>query len=134
VFILGSLLIGAVVASLFSGRLKKSEIFGHMFEDIRLIEGLPGVQSAGIQDWTNWSRGEKTHTLAVNVLWAGDKNKQDELAAQITQLVLQNDPKARDYDFLNIVITRGYSLGIAQAHVSQGYKHSRAEWTTPPNQ
>jgi len=56
-----------------SDKLAQWRPFPQLLEDARLVEGVEGVQAAGVQDMSsrNSSSGEKKTTLLINVYWAG---------------------------------------------------------------
>jgi uncharacterized RDD family membrane protein YckC len=119
-------LIGAEV--LLEPKLMKSKTFAHMFEDIKLIEAIPGVQNAGIQEMRNLTNPGDRRSLIVNVVWTGDSANQEILADRIAGIVLENDPTTDNDKMLSIVIVRGYDLGFLHYQVSQSFAHSPAEW------
>jgi uncharacterized RDD family membrane protein YckC len=129
--ILGSLfLIFSVGGAILSSKLTRSGPFPQLVEDIRLIEGIEGVQAAGVQDltWTNWGSGEKTTIFVINVYWTGKSDEDEAFADQVSKLILGRDAKVREHDQLRVTLIRGYDLGIAHTQVAHTYQHTPAEW------
>jgi hypothetical protein len=147
-------IIGLLLIALFLGtgvlgdKLAQWGPFPQLLEDVRLVEGMEGVQAAGVQDLntSNSGSGEKKKILVINVHWAGksaDKqafaddwktnfeekweNKQP-IADQVAKLIIEHDPTVKEHDQLKITVIRGYSLGIAHAQVAYHYQHTPAEW------
>ena len=139
--LLGSLFVGTGV---FSDKLKQWRPFPQLLEDVRLVEGMEGVQAAGAQDMTsrNSSSGEKKTTLVINVYWAGKSTdhpftgtltnegwaEKQTIADQVAKLIIGHDSTVKEHDSLKVVVIRGYSIGIAHAQISYFYEHTPAEW------
>lgn len=131
--ILGSLLIVVFVATgILGNKLEKWGPFPQLLDDVRLVEGMDGVQTAGVQDlnWSNWGSGAKKKILVINVSWVGKSADEEGFADQVARLILQHDSTVPQHDLLRVVIIRGYDLGIAHAQVSHPYEHTPAEWNT----
>jgi uncharacterized RDD family membrane protein YckC len=98
--------------------------------DLRLIEGLHGVQAAGIQDlkWSSWSGDQVKTILAINVRFVGRRQDEEILADKVVRMILSHDPNAEKHDLLRVTTVRGYDLGIAESHVSQVFQHTTSEW------
>jgi uncharacterized RDD family membrane protein YckC len=129
--ILGFLVaIVAVGGTMLGNRVAKSGSFPQMLEDVRLLEGMQGVQAAGVQDlnWINYGSGARQTILVVNVYSSGKPGDEEAFADNVVKLMMDHDPGAKDHDLLRVNISRGYDLGIAHAQVSQSYVHSPAEW------
>jgi uncharacterized RDD family membrane protein YckC len=127
--ILGSLLVVlSVTAGILGNKAEKWGPFPQMLQDVNLVENMPGVQQAGVQELTNWSNGEKETIFVVNVFWTGKPADEKAFANRVAKLVLQNDPTVKGYDLLRIAMIRGYDLGIAHAHVSNAFEHAPADW------
>jgi uncharacterized RDD family membrane protein YckC len=127
--IIGLFIVALICAEvLLEPKLKKSETFAHMFQDIKLIEEIPGVQTAGIQEMRNLTDPGDQRSLIVNVVWTGDSANQEILADRIAGIVLENDPTTDNDKMLSIVIVRGYDLGFWRYQSSQSFVHSPAEW------
>lgn len=99
-----------------------------MWDDLRIVEAMPGVQSASMQLSTNWSKGPKERTLVVNAHWAGKSEDAEAFADQIAAAILAHDKDAEGYGSLSISLIRGYDLGIAHAQVSRRFAHTIAQW------
>jgi hypothetical protein len=102
--------------------------YPQLLADLRLLEETRGVQSAGIQDMTSWSDGEKKKILIVNIRWTGESSDESAFADQIAGIILQHDLTVKEGDMLRVNMIRGYNIGIATGQVSRAYQHSPAEW------
>jgi uncharacterized RDD family membrane protein YckC len=122
--------------------------FPQLLTDARAVEGMEGVQAAGVQDLsqTAFGSGEKTKILVINVYWAGksvDRQvftshsagnfhdnwvAKEAFADQVGRLIIKHDPTVKDHDLLKVVVIRGYDLGIAHVHISYYYQRTPAEW------
>jgi uncharacterized RDD family membrane protein YckC len=129
--ILGSLLVVLFLGTgILGNKLTKWGPFPQLLEDVRLVEGMAGVQAAGVQDlkWNNWGGGDKKTILVINVHWAGRSADEQAFADQVAKLIIEHDPKVKEHDLLRVVMIRGYDLGIAHAQVSHPYEHTPPEW------
>jgi uncharacterized RDD family membrane protein YckC len=129
--ILGSwLLIVGVGGTVLGYRLTKSGSFPRLLEDVRLLEGMRGVQVAGVQDlnWVNFQSGERQTILAVNVYPRENSAEEEAFADTVAKLIMEHDATAKEHDLLRVTINRGYDLGIAHGQVSHSFAHTPAEW------
>jgi uncharacterized RDD family membrane protein YckC len=149
------MILGLTLAVLFLGtgilgnRIARWGPFPQMLEDVRLVEGIEGVQAAGAQDvnQSNSGSGEKKKILVINVYWAGESAdthafsgtftgpfregwaSKQAFADQVAKLIIGHDSTVNDHDSLKVVIIRGYNLGICRAQISYFYQHTPAEWS-----
>lgn len=129
--ILGSSLVLLVFGTgILGNKLAKWGPFPQLLEDARLLEGLQGVQSAGVQDLTRTvsNSSGRQKVLVLNVNWTGRRADEIAFADQVAQLILKHDSKVPQYDLLRVTVTRSYDLGIAYARVSRFYEHTPEEW------
>ncbi len=129
--ILGFLLIALFLGTgVLGDKLAQWGPFPQLLEDVRLVEGMEGVQAAGVEDLntSNSGSGEKKKILVINVHWAGKSAERQAFADQVAKLIIEHDPTVNEHDQLKITVIRGYSLGIAHAQVSYYYQHTPAEW------
>jgi uncharacterized RDD family membrane protein YckC len=124
--------------------------FPQLLEDARLVEGMEGVQAAGLRDLNTSRSGsaERKKVLVISVYWTGKSPKvqtsddhlkgrfaeqwadKEGFADQVAKLIIGRDPTVKEHDSLKVVVIRGYNLGIARAQVSYFYEHTPAEWNT----
>jgi uncharacterized RDD family membrane protein YckC len=148
-------ILGALVGSLFVGtgalndRLAQWRPFPQLLEDARLVEGMEGVQAAGVEDvsWPTSNSGEKRTSLVINVYWAGKSTgnplteslpqittegwaEKQPIADQVAKLILGHDSTVKEHDSFKVVVIRGYDIGIAHAQISYSYEHTPTEWNT----
>jgi len=154
------LLIGFVATGVLSNKLAQWGTFPQLLEDVRVVEGIDGVQVAGVQDLNtrNFSSGGKKRTLVISVYWAGKSSiglalwgrrlqnfkeswaEKQPVADSVARLIIEHDPTVKEHDSLKVVVIRGYDIGIAHAQISYFYEHTPAEWNTrlfgasPPDQ
>jgi uncharacterized RDD family membrane protein YckC len=129
--ILGGLAILLFVSGkLVENRLEKWGQMPQLLADVRLVEGMAGVQNAGVQDLSskNYSSGVTKKFLIVNAFWTGKSSDGEAFADKVAKLILQNDPQAQDHDVLRVVVIRGYDLGIARAQQRDPFERTPAEW------
>ncbi len=129
--ILGSGLIALFLGTgVLGNKIAQRGPFPQLLEDVRLVEGMEGVQSAGVQDMTTSSSGseERQKILVVNVNWAGKSADKQAFADQVAKIIIEHDPTVKEHDQLKITLIRGYFLGIAHAQASYYYEHTPAEW------
>ena len=101
-----------------------------MLDDVRLVEGVNGVQRAGAQGLRSGFGGtEMKATLVISVFWSGSSGEEEAFADRIGKMVLQKDPTARVHDAIRVVVVRGYNIGIAHARVTHAFEHTPAEWS-----
>jgi uncharacterized RDD family membrane protein YckC len=129
--ILGLLLIAFLLGTgVLGDKLAQWGPFPQLLEDVRLVEGMEGVQAAGAQDLntTNSGSSERKKILVINVHWAGKSADKQAFVDQVAKVIIEHDPTVKEHDQLKIALIRGYSLGIAHAQVSYYYQHTPAEW------
>jgi uncharacterized RDD family membrane protein YckC len=147
--ILSALLLSLFVSTgILSDKLAQWRPFPQLLEDVRLVEGMEGVQAAGVQDMNsrNFSSGGKKTTLVINVYWAGKSAgnhpftesltervtegwaEKQPIADQAAKLIIGHDSTVKEHDSLKVVVIRGYNIGIAHAQISYTYEHTPAEW------
>lgn len=103
--------------------------FGQFTEDIRQIEKLPGVHSASIRRLNSSNHGAaKVANLQVEVRCTVATTDEQALANQIADSLITVDPGIEEYGTLQIVLIRGYDIGIAHSFFSQTYSDSPAGW------
>lgn len=112
-----------------SGRLKAWTPMSQLLDDVAAVEEIPGVQSASVQDLTQWGGESKQKILVISARWAGKSEGVEPLANQIAASILARDKSAQSYDELSVNIIRGYDLGIANSHISRQYSHTVADWS-----
>ena len=129
--ILSVLLPALAIALAWSGsRPARYGPFPRMLDDVRVVENMPEVQSASVQDlyWRSFNGGSTRRIFVVTVRWTGPSGSEDSAADQIAKEILQNDSEVQTRDALRIVFIRGYDLGIAHAQVARSFQHTPAEW------
>lgn len=120
---------GAAMAALWK---KPASPFPELLEDVRLVESMPQVYSATAQEVNPWGGSGRKKILVINAHWGGKPGGEKAFADEVAKKILQHDSKAESHDLLRVLITRGYDLGIANAHLSYRFEHSPAEWNQPP--
>lgn len=135
---------GLVGGNLLYNKLMKVVDFPALWEDLRLIENIEHIQSAGIFDRTEWHSGKvKQKSYVVNVFWSCNESgevpialAEVALANQVAAQILAHDPQVKNRDQLRIVMIRGYDLGIAHAAASEQFVDTPADWEAkiPPSQ
>lgn len=129
--ILGSfIVILSLAAGILDEKAEKWGPFPQMLQDVRLVEGLANVQQAGVQDLTQYTfgGGASEKVFVVNVFWTGKSTDEEAFADRVAKSIVQSDPSVQDHDLLRVVMTRGYDIGIASAHVSDAFDHTPAQW------
>jgi uncharacterized RDD family membrane protein YckC len=143
------LLVYFIGTGVLSNKLAQWGSFPQLLEDVRVVEGMEGVQAAGVQDLnTRNSSGEKKRTLVISVYWAGKSAgshafvgspprkftegwaEKQLVADSVAKLIIEHDSTVKDHDSLKVVVIRGYNIGIAHAQISYFYEHAPAEWNT----
>jgi uncharacterized RDD family membrane protein YckC len=131
--VIGALIVAGIIGGrILEGKILKLANFPVMFADVRLIEGMEGVQSAGISDltWTSWPGPEKKTIYVVNVFWTGKKGEEEAFANRVASQILQHDAQVMERNVLRIAIVRGYDLGIAHAEITHHFDDTPANWKT----
>lgn len=104
--------------------------FPQMLQDVSVIEGMSGVQQAGVQELTSWTGDTKRKIYVVNIRWSGKSADEESTADTVASLILRNDRNVQRYDLLRVVMIRGYDLGIAHAQIARSFEHSPASWNS----
>jgi uncharacterized RDD family membrane protein YckC len=131
--VVGALVVAGIIGGkILEGKILKLANFPAMFADLRLIEGMEGVQSASISDLTtsSWSGAGKKTVYVVNVFWAGKKGDEGAFANRVASQILQHDAQVMQRNLLRIAIVRGYDLGIAHAEITHRFDDTPANWKT----
>ncbi|HEY0701194.1 MAG TPA: RDD family protein [Candidatus Acidoferrales bacterium] len=102
--------------------------FAQLLLDQAAIEKMPQVRTVGLSDMRNLNNGETQHVLGVSVAWTGKVEDEQKFADEVARFLLENDPTAQDYERIQIVLWRGYDLGIANSQVSHTFAHTPEEW------
>jgi hypothetical protein len=128
--VVGTLLVLSVVGGGVSYQLSKSGFFPELWQDLQLVEHMDGVQSGNaLVSWSHSASGELTkRTLIIRIIYSQKAWSPEAMADQAVRLILQNDKNVHDYDMLQIVITRGYDLGIAHGSFTWKFEHTPADW------
>ena len=94
----------AVGGTMLGNRVAKSGSFPQMLEDVRLLEGMQGVQAAGVQDlnWINYGSGARQTILVVNVYSRGKSADEEAFADTVAKLMMEHDPGAKEHDLLRV--------------------------------
>jgi len=121
-----------------------------LLEDVRVVEGVEGVQATGVQDMNthNFRSGEKKKTLVINVYWVGKSAgnhpfaeslthkvtegwaEKQPIADRVAKLIIEHDSTVNEHDSFKVVVIHGYNIGITHAQVSYSYEHTPSEWNT----
>jgi len=111
-------------------KLTKWGPFPELSEDVRIVEKMKGVQSAGAQDlsWASWGSETRKKILVITVMWTGRSADEEAFASEVAKTILQHDPDVQNRDLLRIVMIRGYDLGIAHTQVTRSFEKSPADW------
>jgi uncharacterized RDD family membrane protein YckC len=129
--IIGTLVILlAAIPSLIVPILFGKGALAQMRTDATLVERIDGVQSAGSNETSVFHSGnnDSAKLLSITILWTGKPGNEEQIADEVAKLITQNDRSLQNYTRMNIVITRGYDLGIGSRWTSRTFGHSPDEW------
>jgi uncharacterized RDD family membrane protein YckC len=100
-------------------------------KDIRAVEQIDGVQSAGIARITTYNRSEgwKLASLAVTIHCLCKEGEEGSVADDVARALLQRDPHFQDYPRLTITVLRGYDMGIAASMHQKRFSNTPSGWS-----
>ncbi|WP_158823042.1 RDD family protein [Granulicella sp. S156] len=126
------LLVSGIFAMVTYNWLEQNGSFPEIMQDIRLVEGVDGVEASSVMTGTqHFASSDEIKTIfTVNVVWRGPCHEERSHAGHIAELLLQRDPRIEEYDLLQIGVTCGYDLGIASHQISRNVTLSPSEWQT----
>lgn len=125
----GALLALSVIVGITGHLMTKWGFFPELLQNLQLVEQMDGVQQGGaVVSWTYKLNGVKTKSLDITVVWSKATWNPAIIADQVARLILLNDPNAKDYDQLQIVVARTYDIGIASSWVSRPFYGTPAAW------
>ena len=110
----------------------ESSFLSPLLEDIRLIEKMDGVLAAGAQEMIYSSSGsiKNKNILSLNVKLSKAPTDEEKFASHVANLILDRDPNAKNHDAINVILTRGYDLGVASWHTTRVFSYSPYLWST----
>jgi uncharacterized RDD family membrane protein YckC len=129
-FLLSLLAILTVAGVAFSNKMEQWDRFPQLQQDVKLIEQMDNVQSASAQEPRLIRSGGEPgrRVLVIDVSRSERVWSPAEEADQVARVILNSDPKVKEYDVLSIGITRSYNIGIASGWISRRFAHSPDEW------
>ena len=112
--------------------LERNGALPEIVQNMRLVEGLDGVETSNVMTGTQHfsSSDESESVFAINVVWRGHCDQERSNANHIAGLLLQHDPRIKEYGLLQIGVTCGYDLGIASHQKNRSFTLSPSEWQT----
>jgi len=126
--VVGTWLLLSSVAVLASGLLA-AKIPSGLFRAIEAVEATGEVHSASIFIGKSWnSNGEVTEYVTVNAILKHPISDPVGMTEELALVVLKEFPEARDVDFVDVKLTRGYDLGFASAWKRTGEYRAPEEW------
>jgi uncharacterized RDD family membrane protein YckC len=98
-----------------------------MMENVRLVEQVDGVQSAGVVKNTGYNG--RTLALSVTIRCNCEEGAEEAIADKAARELLRGDPHISDYPVINIVVGRGYDIGIASTLTSKRFSDTPDRWS-----
>ena len=123
----------ALLAPLFIEQLSQKEFFAELIETREQIQNVPQVVYASINDGKstfNSTDGEsKTTTYLSSQVLINNQNVNDEnLAAEIANVILETHQEAKQRDIIQVILTYGYDIGIASKWNNYRYSFAPNYW------
>lgn len=124
------LAIGAYVGgNIFRHWIASKVDMSQLTQDLRVIENMPGVQSAGIVDQVSRSSNDtRTTTCVVTVRWTGRTEDMESIAKTVGKKLIEIDSGTAKHDTLGVTVIRGYNLGIASSYRTYRCNYTLEEW------
>jgi len=136
--ICGAVIIFALVAPIFIGKLGQNEFFLELTKTRNHIQKEPQVIYATIQDGkTTFAplNGESTVTtyLSSQVLINNQNVEDEKLASKIAYIIIDTQKEANQRDVIQVVLTYGYDIGIASSWRNYRYSYPPEQWREKKN-
>ncbi len=131
-FIAGALLfIVAGITSMLGILMPQSGAFQQIMNDYRLVEQVDGVQSSNVVVNSVYepSRGWKNLALTVTIRCNCQESAEGEIADEAAIALLRGDPHLPEFPKVNIVVLRGYNIGIASSFTFDRYSDTPDGWS-----
>ena len=121
----------AEAASVLGVAMPQMSSFRQIMNDYRLVEQVDGVQSANIMSNSlyNSSQGWKTQALTVMIHCNCQESAEEYVADEAAIALLRGDPHLPEFPTVNIVVLRGYNIGIASSITSEHYSDTPDGWS-----
>ena len=116
--ICGIIMVLALLTPISTNQLSRNEKFSELIKTREQIQNVPPVVYASIQDCQSTfspvdGQAKTTTYLNANVLLNNPKIKDEKLAIKIAKILLETHKEANQRNFIRVVLTYGYDIGIA---------------------
>jgi hypothetical protein len=126
--VVGVVLAAAAVAPYFTMNLANSGRFAPLMQAYKAVNAVPGVVVATVNQGETFGNGANTTYLQVTAFIAEPRVQDPALAKQLAKAALDADPSYMKLDVVQVVLARGFDIGIASAHTSMNYNDTPAGW------
>ncbi len=127
--VVGVFLVAAAVAPYFTMNLAaNSELFASLMQAYKAVNAVPGVVVATVNKGETFGSGANSTYLQVTAFIAEPRVQDPALAKQLAKAALDADPSYMKLDVVQVVLARGFDIGIASAHTSMNYNDTPAGW------
>jgi uncharacterized RDD family membrane protein YckC len=118
----------ALVASVAGSVLASSALPNGLIQSIEAIEDTGDVHNASVFIGKSWNSTTVTEYVEVRVVLKEHPDDREAMARKIANMVLDEFPDANKVDLVQVVLTRGYDIGIASGWSSTVVYRSPSEW------
>jgi uncharacterized RDD family membrane protein YckC len=131
--ICGIIMVLALLLPVFIGQLSQNEFFSELIKTREQIQNDPQVVYATIFDGraTSSSTGGDTKTetyLRTQVLLKHQNIEDEELASKIANVIIKTHKEATQRNFIKVVLTYGYDIGIASKWENHIFSFTPQYW------
>jgi uncharacterized RDD family membrane protein YckC len=131
--ICGIIMVLALLLPVFIGQLSQNEFFSELIKTREQIQNDPQVVYATIYDGrtTSSSTGGDTKTetyLRTQVFLKQQNIEDEELASKIANVIIKTHKEAIQRNFIKVVLTYGYDIGIASKWESHIFSFTPQYW------
>jgi uncharacterized RDD family membrane protein YckC len=128
-WIVGTLLVIAILAgSLAERKIEEIGPFPELFAIRNAVLESEYVRDAGVTVSKNWTNGNNSTSVVVNVTPSGILNDDAREANEIAAIALRTSPEASQVNSLDIVIFHQVNFGFAHFSNKRFFRHTPKEW------
>ncbi|UHQ19587.1 RDD family protein [Lysobacter sp. KIS68-7] len=132
VVVVGLLVAAALAAPVAANQLMSMPLWARLLPAYNAVAATPGVQHAGVQDVSAWSNGVESHYLFVVAQLENDEVLKDKrFAKRLAGAAIQASPALAERDYVRVVLSYGYDLGIASQWRNYEFRFDPAKLAEP---
>ena len=131
--LVGLILIVAAAVPFYTRHLAQTPLFQNMLATQQLLQQEPEVTRSAISVTTQKTFGgadaghDARHFITAQIFLTQNRLQDEALAKKLASRIVTSMPDASEVDAIQIILVRGYDIGIFSSWMSQGYRFSAAQ-------